>query len=324
MSSFLPALAMVLIFSGISSAQVVDTPFIAIETNKGITDAEFLADLLDADIILLGERHGREAFQSRERQILEALALGDVYPALVFEMLQPNQMQTLEAHRAEHPEAASGLGAALTWWDTGWPAWSFYQPIFELAYLARLSIIAGDLNDEDQLAARDEERRGPSGLDLYPFGAEMRGSRIHGSWLDSLERAHCGLVERSDLNDRASLQVARDQALALATAKAALGLDQDEELPRQAGEIRQPVVLIAGSAHTRLDRGVGAYLADYLVDAKIVSIVMRERLFSGQGVVEQDVPGVLGKTYDYQWSVVVEDVKQGQCDKLREAGLIPE
>ena len=120
MHKLLHALAIGLAFSGALSAQVVDTPFIAIESNKGVTDAEFLSNLLDADIILLGERHGREAFQSRERQILEALALGGVYPALVFEMLQPSQMPKLEAHRAEHPEAASGLGAALTWWDTGW------------------------------------------------------------------------------------------------------------------------------------------------------------------------------------------------------------
>lgn len=321
---FLLLIFTLLLSAGLALANVITVPFIDLAENKPVTDAEFLAELLNADIILLGERHGRAAFQDRERQILEALALGGVYPALVFEMLQPSQMPTLEQHRADHPEAASGLGAALEWWDTGWPAWSFYQPIFELAYLARLPIVAGDLNDADQLAAKEFERRGPEGLDLYPFGSETRGSRIHGSWLDSLERAHCGLVERSELEDRASLQVARDQALAIAVARAAQGLGPDQNLPRTAGAIKQPVVLIAGSAHTRLDRGVGAYLADYMPEAKIVTIVMRERTWETQGVGEDEVPGVLGQTYDYQWSVVVDEVKPGQCQKLRDAGLIPE
>lgn len=304
-------------------AQVVDTPFLELGRDVPMTDAEFLAAVAEADIILLGERHGRQAFQSREVQLVEALALGGKYPALVFEMLTPSQMPVLETHREKHPEAAAGLGAALTWWDTGWPAWSFYQPIFELGYRARLPIYAGDLNEEDQLAASEGERRGPEGTNLYPFGQERTGSRVHGSWLDSLDRAHCGLVERAELSDRATLQVARDQALALATAKAAQGLNPSDDLPTTAGPITQPVVLIAGSAHTRLDRGVGLYLKRYMPDVNILSVVMRERTWSSQSAKEPNIPGELGQPYTLQWAVVVDEIKPSQCDKLRDAGLIP-
>lgn len=318
------ALLVPILISLQTSAQVVDTPFMDLNANNPVTDAEFLAALSEADIILLGERHGREGFQERERQILEALVLNGVYPALVFEMLTPSQMPALEAHRTRHPEAASGLGVALTWWETGWPAWSFYQPIFEIAYTSKLPIYAGDLDEENQLAAREGETMGPNNLNVAPFGLQGEGSAYHESWLDSLDRAHCGLVERSELADRASLQVARDQSLALAVAKAAQRLEPNEELQAGTAAVQQPVVLIAGSAHTRLDRGVGAYLAGVMPEVNIVSVVMRERTWSSQGHIEQDIPGELGQAYDYQWSVVVEEIRPGQCDRLREAGLIGE
>lgn len=79
MRAFVMALLVPILISLQTSAQVVDTPFMDLNANNPVTDAEFLAALSEADIILLGERHGREGFQERERQILEALVLNGVF-----------------------------------------------------------------------------------------------------------------------------------------------------------------------------------------------------------------------------------------------------
>src|SRR5690242_17454911 len=76
-----------------------------------------------ARFILLGERHDHtehHAFQAwLVRRVLEA----GRRPAIAFEMLDVTQAPALAQHLAAAPRDAAGLGDAVGWGRSGWPAW---------------------------------------------------------------------------------------------------------------------------------------------------------------------------------------------------------
>ena len=261
--------------------------------NTFISVTHLLDDLEKARFVLIGERHGRRAHQNREAFLLAALAERKRYPGVVFEMLTHSQDPIVADYRRRSPEYAVGLGAALGWHKTHWPAWSFYAPVFQVAFGAKLPIVGADLTEQDR------ERISNSSLDPLPEADPRRGS-----WSASLKNAHCDQIGETRLSDLTRLQLVRDETMARAL----------EEVAGRA----DGAVLIAGSAHVRKDRGVPTYLESQ--DVRSVALLETRK---GKSPAEHLPASVGGKrpVYDYVWFTPrLKDLSV--CERLRKRGLL--
>lgn len=254
-----------------------------------ISSSDLIKALSTADVMLIGERHGRTQHQSREAFILKALADRKIYPSVVLEMVPEDKSLEIARFRQASPEDATLLAGPLKWHQTSWPAWSFYRPVFQAAFTAKLPILGGDVADSAQPAS--------------PAIKALEG--VKASWSGSLRRAHCNLIKQDRLAKLTQLQMARDQNMAkrLKLANTMTG---------------GPALLIAGSAHTRLDRGVALYL-----DSKqIVSVALMEVKKGKTPLEHLPIPASEdSRLYDYVWFTAGTKTKS-TCDRLKSKGLI--
>jgi uncharacterized iron-regulated protein len=229
--------------------------------DRALSTQEALDRLAAADVVILGEIHDNPDHHRLQANILQALVNRGRRPAVVFEMIPHDLQDTLEAHLRDNPQDADGLGSAVGWEERGWPDWSMYQPIAEVAVRNHLAIRAGGLSQDLQ---RKLSREGADGLDredrqrlglMHELPSEAAASLD-----EALFRSHCDLLPRHVLPAMRLVQWARDGAMAEAIETAA----EDG-----------PVVLIAGAGHARRDWGVPAQLAarDAGLDLATVALV---------------------------------------------------
>lgn len=195
------------------------------EAKTWITEDALYDQLAGEDLIVIGERHGTPEHHEIEARLLYELAERGHYPALALEMLRPEQMKALNAYRAANPEYSDALGVALEWWDTGWPSFNHYAPVFQAAFALKLRIVAADLPLAEQeriLAEADLE-----GLDADAIA----------HWEDAMDKAHCGLLKDDRLQQQVALQVRRDKRFV------------------EFGQ-RNPTMMILGRNHLRSFSGV--------------------------------------------------------------------
>lgn len=202
-----------------------------VEEQSFVAFPDMISDIIGAPYVLIGERHGRTAHQSREAFLLGALVESGRAPALAMEMLTSAQTDLIARYRRAQPEYALELAIDLDWVNSGWPAWSYYYPIFNMAFAAKLPIIGADLPDGDE-------------------GAITRAQEIASLeyYRDSMDRAHCGLIDEIRALELARTQMARDQSMAAALQNGAA--------------VGDGAVLIAGSSHVRRDTGIPSLLPD--------------------------------------------------------------
>lgn len=200
-----------------------------------------LTAVLDKRYILVGERHGREAHQNREAFLIGALVEAGREPAIVLEMLSRDQSPVVEAYRQEQPEYAMGLAVALDWPNSNWPSWSYYYPVFNMAFAAKLPVTGGDLPDGVEGTITYEQEL--ASLEYYKR---------------SMETAHCGLIDEARALELARTQMARDQSMALSL--------------QRAEKAEGGALLIAGSSHVGRETGVPTLLEPDEVSA----IALRE------------------------------------------------
>jgi uncharacterized iron-regulated protein len=173
------------------------------DLGRVILQEELLDRLEAAAEVRLGERHGHAPHQNRAAFLIQSLAARGRYPALALEMLDPAQEAVVAAYRRDRPEYARGLAQALDWPGTGWPDWTYYEPVFDAAFAARLSILAADLPRAERRRIREE------GTDERPEdpATAMR-------WRTAMKRAHCDLLGADELDRLALLQWLRDRNMA--------------------------------------------------------------------------------------------------------------
>ena len=255
---------------------------------KFISTSELIEELLTSDYLLIGERHGRIAHQNREAFLLAALAEKGVYPDLYLEMLPRDQTKTVEYYRGQEPEYAGRLAISLNWAASNWPSWSYYQPVFDIALMAKLKIGGADLKE-------DEKRR----INKLDRDIESYDPDVKSSWRESMRKAHCELIKDDRLARVTQLQILRDQGMANAL--------------RSESDVDTMKLLIAGSAHTRLDRGVPRYLNP---GEKTVSLALMEAAETDG--LDQVAPKSIdpnSPVYDFIWfTPKVEE--QSVCDRL--------
>jgi len=210
-----------------------------------------VADLPDAQVVILGELHDNPHHHENQADAVAALAP----TALVFEMLTEAQ-----AARAT-PEARADRAAlekALGWAESGWPDFSMYFPIFAAAPEAAI-FGAAIPRDELRAAVREGSAEG-FGPDGARFGLNVPLPDAQQATREAMQmEAHCNALPESLLPGMVLAQRMRDAALA----RAAL-----EALASTGG----PVAVITGNGHARNDWGIPAKLALAAPEVSVLSI----------------------------------------------------
>ncbi len=244
-----------------------------------------------ASYVLLGETHDNPDHHRLQAWIVEAMLTQDSRPALVFEMIREDQAAALQAHLAESPGDAEGLGPAVEWEERGWPDWSMYKPIAEAAMAAGLAIHAGDVARREQEAAA---RQGFEALD------ESKVSRLaldralpegqHEALEEQLMAAHCDMIPEEAIPAMVRVQRLRDAAMADALIDAATNAETGQ------------AVLIAGREHVRADRGVPWYLRARIDSPDVLSVGLMQ-VSEGLDSIEDYLPDIEAAqaAYDYLW-----------------------
>jgi len=274
-----------------------------VRAGAAITPDELIDRLAAARFVLVGEVHDNPDHHRLQGWIISRLAENGASPTVVMEMIARDQAQTLREYLAEADASAQGLGPALNWSESGWPAWRFYQPIAEAAFDAGLTIEAGnppsDLTREtaqngfDSLAAA---RKAELTLDepLSPALAE--------SLSDELYEGHCQMVAREKLAPMAKIQRLRDAFMA--DGMLAPGSDK--------------AVLIAGNGHVRADRGVPWYLRRRAPDSGLAVVMPMELHEAGVAPADYAETGPDGAPLaDFLW-LTPRAERPDPCEQMRQ------
>ena len=255
--------------------------------------SEFLVRLQDAQAILLGELHDNAVHHQ-----LQAKIAGELSPglALIFEMVPVIKSEILKDLSSPVPgHLPADLAEQLEWESSGWPDFSFYEPLFELAPKRGVKLFAGNLSRLDirAIAKQDITRTHPLFDRLNLRG--LPPAHDDEGLLDELFQAHCEAVPREHLYGMAAAQQAVD-------AHFALQIDQALQHP----EIDR-AILIAGRGHVRRDRGVPFHLLRRQPDHSVVSIGLLEE---SEGLQDATL-------YDYVIVTPQAERKGDLCDLFR-------
>ncbi len=222
-----------------------------------ISRVELVERLSRARFVLLGERHDNPDHHALQAAAIDGLVGAGRRPAVSFEMIPSDQAPALAQATAAPEASAEQVRAAVRWDESGWPPFAIYAPVFEAVLRARLAIVAANLPvaqakaiAREGLAALDRELTARLALDA-PLPAGERAEL-----LDELRRGHCGHGDERMLARMASVQNARDAAMA--DAMLAAGGDG--------------AVLVAGAEHVRRDRGVPVWLGRRAPEAAVASV----------------------------------------------------
>jgi uncharacterized iron-regulated protein len=227
-------------------------------------DTSFLLDRVgQADFVLLGEQHDNPDHHRLEAYVIASMVRGGKRPIVALEMLDPDQEGIVVQYRSTPGSTARGLGAALAWDKSGWPAWSLYLPIAEVAMDAGLPMVSANL---PRAMVRTIAHRGLDGIPpevVSSLGLDRPlAPPLEASLEQEMRSSHCGQLPEAMVVPMALAQRARDGQMAARMLAAAKG--------------GSPVVLVAGAGHVRIDRGVAARLREVKPDARVFSTAFVE------------------------------------------------
>jgi uncharacterized iron-regulated protein len=216
-----------------------------------------------ADLVYLGETHDNRDHHAMEAALVRALVVAGRRPALAFEMINADRQGDLDRALAEKPPTADGVAQAIQWSKSGWPDFAFYRPVFAAGIDGGLAIVATNLSRD---LAHDIVKDGAAAL---PPPVRARIDRegplppeVARRLRDEIAADHCGLLPEDLLDPMVLAQRARDAQIAGRIL--------------EADAAGQGVVLVAGSGHTRIDRGVPAIVARDAPRRRQVSVALLE------------------------------------------------
>jgi uncharacterized iron-regulated protein len=265
-------------------------------TGRVLQEAGLVERLAAARFVLLGERHDNPDHHALQAAIVRGLVAAGRRPAIAFEMLPGDDQPAVARYLAGAPTDAAGLGPAVEWQRSGWPDWSMYRPIADVAVTAGLPIIAANLSRADTRRVRADGLGGLEAGAVTRLGLDRPlPPEAAAALADEIRDVHCGHGTADLLDRMVVIQRARDAQMA----------DRLAEAGRADG-----AVLIAGSGHVRNDRGVPFYLARRVPDATIATVAFVEVSAGADSVA--DYAGYFGTTrlpFDYVWFTArVDDV----------------
>lgn len=251
--------------------------------------------------VLLGERHDQPDHHALQAFLLRELVAAGRRPAVAFEMFDASQQAAIDRHRAVSPADAAGLGAVAGFETSGWPDWSLYAPIAEVAFQAGLPVRAANLGRDEtrRLSREGDGALDPAlvaRLDLATPLPEAERSAIEAEIVEG----HCGHAPASALPRMVQVQRARDAHMARALL--------------EAGTTADGAVLVAGNGHVRRDHGVPARLATFAPGERALSVGLLEVVAGSESPSEYAADG----RFDYVIFTPRRD-DEDACAKFRAA-----
>ena len=189
-----------------------------------------------ASYLLLGEKHDNPDHHSLQQEILSFLIKRNRVAGVAFEMMDSDAQSLLDEIESENFASLEELKNYLRWDEEGWN-WSYYGPLVNLAYAARIPIAAANINNETMQQVYVESSVSEA-IDVLD---ELTMQRLN---ID-IDESHCGLLPDSQFPAMVRVQQARDYAMANSLRRA----DKDTTS-----------LLFAGNYHIRQDLGVPNYL----------------------------------------------------------------
>lgn len=237
---------------------------------RTVTRKDLDRALESADVVLIGEQHDNVDHHSLQRGILRGIAGGGRRPAVVFEQLDLDRQEAIDAALAALEDApvaerAGAIAEAVSWQTSGWPSFDMYRPVFETALEENLPVRAANLS-------REKLRAGFAGSSA---GSSAELAALSAQALETLEadivESHCGHAPKSMVDAMIAAQRRRDAAIAGVVVDA-LGPAAHGAAEREGGG----AVVICGFGHARKDYGVPVALGELLPKARVVSIGLLE------------------------------------------------
>ncbi len=267
---------------------------------SAVSPQEMIERLTDARFVLLGEVHDNPDHHRLQGWIVAELAALGGRPTVVMEMISQDKADALADYLERADATAHGLGRALDWDASGWPAWSMYQPIAEAAFSARLTIRPGNPSAD---LTREAAQKGLEALGAREVQLALDAPlspALNKALDDALYAGHCEMVPRERLQPMARVQRLRDAVMADA-------LLADSE-----------AVLIAGNGHVRADRGVPWYLRRRAPDSRVAVVMQVELDGSGKAPGDHVARGPDGEPVaDFVW-LTPRAERPDQCEQMRE------
>lgn len=283
------------------------------EKSAFISPEELKQALLKKRFVLLGEIHDNPDHHWLQAQIINFLATQSTKqrPALVVEMIKVDQMPRLEAYRKQTGSKAKFLGTALQWKQNGWPDWSIYQPIGEQIFTHNLEVYPGHTTRMmiDHLIKSDMSILPAKAKKIFKLDIEL-DKELNNALSNDIRISHCNKLPEHVIPPMTVVQRFRDAWMADVMIQASYD-DKDQ---------RRQAILIAGTGHTRTDRGAPWYLN--LREGKGNSISIQfaetiEKATSIKDVAQADPKGNIAA--DYIW--VTPTIKRGDpCKNIPDFG----
>ena len=243
-----------------------------------LTEAELVAALEQAQIVVLGEVHDNPVHHARQARLVRQLRPR----GLAFEMVPEASEEGIQVFLAQGGERGE-IGPAIGWDRMGWPDWALYAPIFEAApgaYIAGGGAARSEIRAAIERGAATAYGAGASAVGLdRPLDPAIR-VEIE----DEMIAAHCDKLPRQAAGGMVEAQRLRDARFANAAWRALV----------QGGGGR--AVLITGNGHARTDRGAPAYLRLVAPQVAVLSVGMIE-LQPGA----DPAAAARGRPFDYVW-----------------------
>lgn len=214
----------------------------------------FIETARDADIVILGEVHDNPQHHANQAAIVAALAPA----ALVFEMIPQEREAALNDLLAEGA-SREAIAEALDWEQSGWPDFAYYAAIMEAAPEAK--VFGAEQPVAEVRRAMLEGAAGVFGPDASIYGLDQPLEPEEQAAREALQaEAHCNMLDADLLAGMVEAQRYRDAGLADATLWARMMTEGEQ------------VVVIAGSGHADLERGMPAMIALAEPEASVVSL----------------------------------------------------
>ncbi|ACN15683.1 hypothetical protein HRM2_25890 [Desulforapulum autotrophicum HRM2] len=211
-------------------------------------------DLLQADVIYLGEKHDNPEHHRLQRRIIQALIAKGKHPQLGFEFFStgdtPLLLDFVDSHRAKHSDVVEKkVGTMLRkqlGWDTKSDAlWSYYLELVCLAKKEALVAAGLDLSDAQK---RRITRKGWDKLTKIEkqsiFSTHLDDKNYQDYMYDLFAKVHCGMKNPRMQSRLFDTWVARNDTMAHTITEL-----HDTQPDR-------PVVVIIGGGHTEHNLGV--------------------------------------------------------------------
>lgn len=212
--------------------QIID-----LRSGAQVTVAQLLAELADASVVLLGEKHDNFDHHALQLWLLQELETRREQGSVVMEMLTVNQQEVVSQVQQQlregiHPD---DLPQALEW-HKGW-GWQQYGDLVEYILEQPYPLLAGNLNRDALMGIY----RDPPQL----AGVKSTAATVTERLSEHIREAHCNKLPETQLPAMLAVQQQRDRSMAVVLLAAP-----------------KPTLLIAGAYHARYDLGVPLHIED--------------------------------------------------------------